>query len=253
MRILIALTGLCLASVAWAAEKLPVFNAVLTMNGQHRFVLTNEAGASSKWLTIGDAYEGHVIKAFDVKTNTLELEKGGLVQKVKLVEAAVGEGVSATPATLADAEAALQSMRFDEMMAKMAAQQKEAMRPIFQQQAARMRIPEEHRARFAELQSRIMDETLGVMAGPEMRAAITQLYSEVFTKEELSAMSAFHATPAGQALIDKQPAVQQRMMQIMMSKMSEIGPRMERMTREFQASLPKPEQPASPPANPSAP
>jgi hypothetical protein len=235
---------LAVAATAFAAELPPTFNAVLTMGGQHRFVLTTAAGASSKWLELGDSFEGHALKDFDAKTNELSLEKDGVVRKVALVHASIGESgasaVPATPATLADAEAMLQAMRFDEMMAKMAAQQKEAMRPIFAQQASRMRIPEDQREKFAELQAKIMDETLGVMAGAEMREAIAQLYSEVFSKEELAAMSSFHSTPAGQALIDKQPLVQQRMMEIMMRRMSEIGPRMQALTEQFRPKSPAP-------------
>lgn len=234
---------LAVAATAFAAELTPTFNAVLTMGGQHRFVLTTAAGASSKWLELGEAFEEHTLKDFDAKTNELILEKEGVTRKIALVHAAIGEGgasaAPATPATLADAEAMLQAMRFDEMMAKMAAQQKEAMRPIFEQQASRMRIPEDQREKFAELQAKIMDETLGVMAGTEMREAIAQLYSEVFSKEELAAMSSFHSTPAGQALIDKQPLVQQRMMEIMMRRMSEIGPRMQALTEQFRPKKPE--------------
>lgn len=229
---------LLFASAAFAAEEPPTFNAVLTMGDQHRFVLTNSAGASSRWLGIGDEFDGHTLKAFDAKANELELEKAGAVRKISLVHATIGEsGGSSSPATLADAEAMLQSMRFDEMMAKIAEQQKAAMKPMFEQQAARMRIPEEHRARYAELQARILDETFGVMASPEMREAIARLYSEVFTKEELAAMSTFHSTPAGRALIDRQPLVQQRMMEIMMGKMGELGPRMQKMTQDFHAEV----------------
>jgi hypothetical protein len=54
-------------------------------------------------------------------------------------------------------------------------------------------------------------------------------------------------------LIDKQPAVQQRMMQIMMRKMGEIGPRMEQMAKEFQTSIGRPSSPpAAPPVSPKA-
>lgn len=234
------LIAILLAVTASAAERLPLFNAVLSMNGQHRFVLTNEVGASSSWLELGQAFEGYTLKSFDEKTNTLSLEQAGTVKEVKLVNAAIGETPSATPATLADAEAMLQAMRFDDMMAKILDQQKKALRPMFEQSPARMRVPEEHRQRFTELQSKILDETMDAMAGPEMRAAMTKIYSEIFTKEELSAMTSFHSTPAGQSMIDKQPAIQQKMMEVMMGRMAEIGPRMQQMTREFQASIAKP-------------
>lgn len=62
-------------------------------------------------------------------------------------------------------------------------------------------------------------------------------------------MSTFYATPAGQSMIDKQPAIQQKMMQIMMGKMNEPGPRMQQMTKDFQAGISaKAPAPAGPPA-----
>ncbi len=62
----------------------------------------------------------------------------------------------------------------------------------------------------------MLDETLGAITGPEMRTAMAQIYSEVFTKEDLNSMAAFYSTPGGQALVDKQPDVQQKMMGVMM-------------------------------------
>jgi hypothetical protein len=170
---------------------------------------------------------------------------------VILVNASIGATSGSTKATLTDAEDVLQAMRFDEMMAKILDQQKDALRPMIQQSVARSRVPEEHRERFAELQAKILDETFATMAGPEMRTAVLDIYTEVFSKEELTAMSTFYATPAGQSMIDKQPAIQQKMTQIMMAKMSELGPRMQQLTKDFQAEVaakaPAPAAPQPPP------
>lgn len=50
-------------------------------------------------------------------------------------------------------------------------------------------------------------------------------------------MITFYATPAGQSMIDKQPAIQQKMMLTMMGKMSGLGPRRQQMTKDFQAGI----------------
>ncbi len=244
------LISLLIATAAPAADNIPLFNAVLTMGQEHRFVLTTPAGASSSWLRLGEAWQGYTLKSFDEKNGVLELTSPAGTHAVRLVHAAIGEAPLATPATLADAEEMLKSMRFDEMMAKIMEQQKQAMLPMLQQSAARARVPEEHRERFMELQAKILDETFSVMGGPEMRAAVADIYSEVFSREELAAMGAFHSTPAGQSMIDKQPAVQQRMMEVMMKQMAEIGPRMQQMTQAFRAEIAA-QQPA--PAAPVAP
>ena len=81
---------------------------------------------------------------------------------------------------------------------------------------ANIKLTDDEKAELAALQSKMMDETMGVMAGPEMRAAMAQIYSDVFTKEELNSMAAFYSTPSGQAMIDKQPEAQQKMMAVIM-------------------------------------
>jgi hypothetical protein len=48
---------------------------------------------------------------------------------------------------------------------------------------------------------------------------IAGVYSQVFTKDELNGIADFYDTPSGQALLDKQPQIQQKMMQVMMPRM----------------------------------
>jgi hypothetical protein len=206
-----------------AADAVPLFNATLTMGKEHRFVLVSEAGKSSSWLKLGDTFEGYTIKAFDAPTSTLDLEHAGKTVRVKIVgDAATINAPVPTPATLADAEEVFRVMRFDEMMKKVLDGQKKAMGPMMQQaiaqQMARMNVTlsDEDKAAFTDLQGKMLDETLGAITGPEMRAAMARIYSEVFSKEELGSMAAFYATPGGQAMIDKQPEAQQKMMAVMM-------------------------------------
>ena len=245
------LAALLITTAAPAADSVPLFNAVLTMGQEHRFVLTTTAGASSAWLRLGEAWQGYTLKSFDEKAGVLELTSPAGAHAVRLVNASVGEAASVTPATLADAEDVLRAMRFEEMLAKILEQQKQAMAPMLEQSVARSRVPEEHRERFMALQRRILDETFATLAGPEMQSDMAKVYSEIFSKEELTALGAFYVTPAGQSMIDKQPDVQQRMMQLMMPKMAELGPRMQQMQQEFRAEIAAEKQAA--PAAPNAP
>jgi len=73
-----------------------------------------------------------------------------------------------------------------------------------------MKIPDEDRERYLAMQKKLMDEMFDSLSGPEMRNNVARIYSETFTKDELSSMSAFYATPAGQAVVAKQPEVQQK-------------------------------------------
>ncbi len=251
---------LCLAFITAvslrAAGGLPAFNAIMTMGKEHRFVLVSGEGKSSSWLKIGGTFEGTTIKGYDEASGGLDLERHGKVTRVRIVaDAAVKDSGSAaplaTPATLADAEEVLKAMQFDEMFAKIMEQQKKQMGPMMQRMAAGMKIAEEDRARVTALQQKVTDEIFDSLSGPEMKAAVAGIYSSVFSKEELASLGAFYSTPAGQSMVSKQPQVQEKMMQVMMPKMAEIGPKMQAAMKDFAAEMKAKQQTSAPAPTPA--
>lgn len=238
MKLRLLLLAFLTAVALRAAGSLPVFNALMTMGKEHRFVLVSETGKASAWLKVGAAFEGVTIKGYDEASGGLDLEREGKVTRVRLVADAAtkdsGSGATlSTPATLADAEQVLQAMRFEEMFAKIMDQQKKSMAPMMQRMTAGVKLPDEDRAKMVAIQQKVMNELFDSMAGPEMKAAVAEIYSSVFSKEELASQAAFYSTPAGQAMTSKQPQVQEKMMQVMMPKMAEIGPKMQAAMKAF--------------------
>jgi len=210
------------------------------MGKEHRFVLVSDTGKSSPWLRVGAVFEGYTIKGYDTASGGLDLEHDGKVTRVMIVADAATQSsgpaaLPATPATLADAEDVLRVMHFDEMMSKILEQQKKMIGGNLQKAAAQMKLPDEDRDRFLAMQKKLIDETMDKLMGPEMRSDVAKIYSDVFSKEELASLGAFYSTPAGQAMVAKQPQVQEKMMQVMMPKMAEIGPKMQQLGRDFAA------------------
>jgi uncharacterized protein len=86
-----------------------------------------------------------------------------------------------------------------------------------------------------------------------------QLYSTTFTDEELDSILAFYKSPAGTALLEKMPGINQQATQLLQSKLSALGPQVKQMVDDFVKSLPPRTPPASapptltPPAAPPAP
>lgn len=259
MKLRLLLTGFLTITAAalQAAGATPVFNALMTMGKEHRFVLVSDAGTASSWLKVGGNFEGYVLKGYDEKTGSLSVEGAdGKVTELKLVADAATKGgdaaLPATPATLADAEGVLKTMHFDDLLAKVVEQQKKAMGPVLQRMMAGMKVPPEDRARVAEMQKKIMDEALDSLSGPDMKADVARIYSNVFTKEELDSLGAFYSTPAGQAMVAKQPQVQEQMMQAMMPRMQQLGPKLQKMAQDYAAEKAAQAQAAAAPA-PTAP
>lgn len=229
--------GLASASL-YAADTPPLFNAIMTMGKEHRFVLMSGTGKASPWLREGAVYDGYTIKAYDEKSGGLDLERDGKVTRVSLMNDAATQSAGpaalpATPATLADAEGVLKVMHFDELMSKIVDQQKKAMAPMMAKMMDQMKVPAEDRDRFLAMQKKVMDEAMDSVMGPEMKADVARIYSNVFTKEELDSMSSFYSTPGGQAMVSKQPQVQEQMMQAMMPRMMQLGPKMQELAKNY--------------------
>ncbi len=244
MKKLLALLSAFTAVAALAADQVPLFSGTLSLGHDTRFLLVTPAGQNSPWLKVGDTFEGYAVKDYDAKAGTLQLEKDGKSTKVALVtDAAVTNAPTPTPATLADAEAVFRVMRFDEMMKRVLDGQKKAMGPMMQQSLARalaqakINMSDEDKAAFAALQTKMMDQMLGPITGPDMRASMAKIYSEVFSKEELDSMAGFYGTAGGQALIDKQPDVQQKMMAAMMPMIMQNQQSVQQQMQEFMSSM----------------
>jgi len=258
MKLRLILLSLFAAVSVRAADPVPLFNAMLTVGKDHRFVLAGLDGKPSGWLNLGDNFGGYTIKSFDVATSTLELVQDGKSVKVTLVNGAgVKDAPPPTAATLADAENLFKVMRFDEMMAKMLEQQKKAMAPMMQQQmaaqAARMKLTPDEQQDFIALQQKNFDTMMSSLLGPDMRAQMTQAYSEVFTKDEIDGLSAFYGTPSGQALIDKTPQISAKMQALMMPRMQPAMAAMQKSMSDFSAQIAAKHQAAAAQAAPAAP
>lgn len=238
MKKLLTLLFVALSAAAFAAENVPVFNATLTVGRQNRFVLIGVDGKPSSWLKLGDTFDGYTLKDFDAKADALDLERDGKVTRVTLAaDAAIAAGqMAATPATLADAQGVLDKMHFEQMMSRMMDQQKAMMGRMFTQMAPKNLSPEE-KSEFIEFQKKMVDHLMSAMGMDNLKDDVAKIYSEVFTKQELDSLGAFYATPAGEALTEKQPIIQQKMQEVMMPRMMAAMPKIQQMSKEFAAKM----------------
>lgn len=230
--------ALAAGGASFAAEQLPLFNATLSIGKDHRFILVDAAGKSSSFLGIGESFAGYKIKAYDQKTGVLEVEKSGVVSKLTIVsDAAIASApVAPTKATIADAEALLNKMHFEEMLERATARQKKMIAAQFERMGEQFARGGANPAAVAEFQKKLADEVFAVMDGKALKADVSRIYSEVFTRQELEQLSAFYSTPLGEMLNAKQPEVQDRLGAVMQTKMGEVMPRVQQMAREFAMS-----------------
>jgi hypothetical protein len=233
MKIRLLLLALVSAVALRAADDVPVFNATLTVGKQHRFVLVSPGGKTSGFISLGDTFEGYKLKAYDQKASTLDLERDGKIVRIALAaDAAIANApLAPIPATLADAAAVMDKLKIDDLLERTVVQQKK----MFATQIENIgkNFPNVDKADIESLQKKMMTEFEAVLDVGKMKSDITRIYSETFSKDELSQISAFYDTPLGRVVLAKQPEVQEKMQASVMPRMASLAPKIQAMARDF--------------------
>ncbi len=223
------------STAAFAAETAPLtFNGVLTLSNAQQFGLVNADASRTAWVKIGGEFDGYTLTKYDASSKTLTLEKGGKIYAVAMADGRFDGSakVVGTKATLADAQAVVDQLHFEKMIEKSMEGQKKMMGKMAEQIASQSggKVSAED---IAAHQKRVMDIMLEAMNPEQMKNEMAQIYAEQFTKEQLASVGAFNATPAGQALIEKQPEIQQRLQELMMPRIMGAMPKIQQASKEF--------------------
>ena len=102
----------------------------------------------------------------------------------------------------------------------------------------------EQRAQTEKMQADLAQ--LSTDAAKKMISQMDQVYAEVYSETELTAMKTFFSSPEGQSMLAKQPQIVQRIMPLMQQMQQELGPKIQALST---AARP-PQTPPSPPATP---
>jgi hypothetical protein len=243
MKPILLLFALLSGVAAWAADAVPIqFKAVLVMGTEKRFSLTTEGAARSDWVAAGQEFEGYKVVRYIDTESSLLVSKDGQEFRLRLATAKIGDGdvATATKATLQDAEALLQKMNFESLIGKLLAQQKQAGASMAKQMVAQMGGPGAKSEEVAAFQQKVMDMLFEALDPKALKDDVAKIYSEVFTKEEMNGLSEFYGTPAGRAMIDKQPEISQKMNAVIMPRMMAVMPKIQGMAKEMKAQAAKP-------------
>lgn len=235
MKKLLLVLSLLWGAAAWAANAVPLnFRALLVMGGEKMFSLTTEGARNQAWVAVGDEFEGFKVVRYVDESSTLVLSRDGQEFTLRLASTKIAS--APVKATIADAQALLRKMNFEQMMAKTIEQQKQAsvamVRQMFGGKSSQDGLTGEDMANF---QQKIQEALWSEMKLETMSDEVAKAYSEVFTKDELDGLSEFYGTAAGQSMIAKSPEIQKKMMEIMTPRMMAAMPKIQQMAKEFAA------------------
>ncbi|HEY8933232.1 MAG TPA: DUF2059 domain-containing protein [Rariglobus sp.] len=245
--------GLCLMMSVRAADTLPALpelRGVLATGADRRFALSEPGGTSTAWVSVGQMFAGWKLTAYRAEEDALVLTRDGRDVLLKLSSSTVGKA-DTTKATLADAEAVLSKMKFEEMLGKILEQKKKTMVGVTQKMMGNMNGVDAND--MAAFQGKIMDMMFAELNPEALRADMAKIYSETFTKSELQGLSDFYGTDAGRAMIEKQPELTQKMNDLMIPRMMAAMPKVQKLSMEFAQEQEAKKKAAAAPAGPAAP
>jgi hypothetical protein len=194
------------------------FRGMLIANGERRFMLSSAGGAASEWLGLGDSFQDWNLVSFGEKDSTLVLKKSDGTER-DLVLASSKVGAADPMATVADAQRVLEKIHFGEMLGKIIESQQKAQVMAMRAQLAKNGMSADQIDKIIAQQTSVMKR---MWAGIDMKAlqgSMAQIYSEEFTADQLNGISQFYDTSAGQAILDKTPEIQQKLMQVIAPQM----------------------------------
>ena len=222
------------AAVQPAAPAKPEFRGMLATKKEKRFLLSTPGASNSQWVVVGDSFQGWKLVSYNDADSTLLLKQTDGTQFVlSMADKKVTPGE--IKATVADADRVLKKMHFSEMMTKVLEQQKQAIMQMNARQVGGKLPPGTTKEEMAAFQAKVLDKVFSQIQGSDMENDIAQIYSNVFTPDELSGLADFYDTSTGQALIAKTPQISQQMMQVMMPRMQGMQSQIQQMTSDFKA------------------
>jgi len=119
---------------------------------------------------------------------------------------------------------------------------------------ARSKLTPEQREKMQAVMSKYVGKSMDLYPADEMLTDMTAIYQKHLSKDDVEGLITFYSSPAGQHLLDAQPAIAQEYMPLVMGK---VGQRSQTMTKEMMKELAevvpasKPAQ-AKPAAKPAA-
>ncbi len=219
----------------------PELRGMLAAGGERRFALATVGSDQTGWVAVGETFAGWKVAEYHAADDSIVLSRDGKQVTVHLSSSVIGttETAPATPATLADAEDVLNKMKFGQMMTQ--ARMQSMFDMIKKMGGGKALTPDQQAA-----QSKVMEAMAAAMNSDEVRAGVAQAYSEVFTADELHGLADFYGTPTGQALINKQSELSQKMMAAMIPPLTKVLHAMKPQATAASQPVSTPPVPATP-------
>lgn len=214
-----------------------VLRGVLDMGSKQLFSVSTAGGASTAWVKIGDGFGEYEIVSYDPEKQVLTVVRDE--QEIKVPMAGVSQAAAHPEGTMderiAEARRIMHVMNFEETLDRTIEAQMKGMTNVMRQQMQQMSPGEEVDEELLNFQMKAMEEMFADVDWSTIKEGLINVYAEVFTKDELTGIVDFYATPAGQASLDKAPELNMKTMEIMTPMIMDASKNMqEKMVKFYQ-------------------
>lgn len=144
-------------------------------------------------------------------------------------------------APLACADEATKAVKVDQLLTVMniEQQQKQMMDQMSQMVIAQVKeemgkqgnIPPAEMAKLEDKQKRLFALIAEKTSWQNMKPIFAKSYSDIFTEAEVEGILAFYRSPAGKAMVEKQPALTGKIMASVQAQMADLMPQIEQIMK----------------------
>lgn len=226
----------CVALAATPRTAAPELHGIIFTGQDHRFALVGSGGEFYGWVAVGARVGDWTVGEYVAADESLVLSRDSERVTVRLSDGVVGDApASSTVAErVAEADEVLGKMQFEALWDRTVEEQKKGIIGAMRQQAtaefAKIGLPQPEIDTLLEKMGAVV---VSGMQSDVMRQDFARIYSEVYTKDELRGMANFYDTAAGRAWAQKQPEVQQKLMQTMMPRVMQGMPAAQKLAADY--------------------
>jgi len=142
-----------------------------------------------------------------------------------------------SPAKAAKVEEMLNVTKIEPSLQQMTTQMQSRIKQIAQQQAAQAGNEPEKQPVTTTYLAKMDNIAATEVTWDKLKPAIIQSYADSFSDSDLDSILAFYKTPAGKALLDKQPELSDKTRDAVQKMVGEAQPQMMQATKDYQDKI----------------
>ena len=113
----------------------------------------------------------------------------------------------------------------------------QTIRQLQDQMMSQLNIPADKKVKATEFQNKLSKKISDVMSYDKTEKEYIDLYTSVYTAEELRGIIKFYKSPVGKSMIEKQPVITKKAMEMSQKKLKVLIPDIQKMIEKFEQEL----------------